>query len=92
MSILLAEDTPVHAQLIRTLLQSPIAKIAFGLAHVSCLADGLQHLSRLPVDAVLLDLSLPDSEAVTEVVRLQHAADVPIVVLTGSSDEQLKTV
>lgn len=41
-------------------------------------------------DAVLLDLSLPDSQGLDGVIRLRSAAPhLPIVVLTGQSDPEL---
>src|SRR4029077_18664374 len=54
------------------------------------LSIGLERLAEAPFDAVLLDLSLPDSQGLDTLVRLHAAAkDVPIVVLTGIEDEAL---
>ena len=55
----------------------------------SSLHEALEHLHRDGADVVLVDLSLPDAhelEAVTTLAR--HFAELPIVVLTGLSDEQ----
>jgi signal transduction histidine kinase len=49
---------------------------------------GMRHLSDHHVDAVVLDLSLPDSQgqATVEKVRM-HKPTIPIVVLTGLDDQ-----
>jgi diguanylate cyclase (GGDEF)-like protein len=50
---------------------------------VACLLDGA-------VDCVLLDLSLPDAEGLEALAQVRTVAlDVPIIVLTGRSDEVL---
>jgi C4-dicarboxylate-specific signal transduction histidine kinase len=50
---------------------------------VTTLQEGLDHLGKAEVDAVLLDLNLPDSRGVETVVRLRERGPaLPIVVLT----------
>jgi sigma-B regulation protein RsbU (phosphoserine phosphatase) len=44
----------------------------------------------MPIDLVLLDLTLPDSSGVETVQRFRQAAPkVPLVVLTGMSDDTI---
>jgi CheY-like chemotaxis protein len=53
------------------------------------LSEGLVKLESQP-DVVLLDLNLPDSQGISTVEKImQHAAHVPVLVLTGSDDERL---
>ncbi|MEP7127018.1 MAG: hybrid sensor histidine kinase/response regulator [Byssovorax sp.] len=86
--ILLVEDNPGDAELVREALGSASARI--DLSHVESLAGAGARLSAGGVDVVLLDLSLPDASGLQAVERLHDAApDVPIVVLTGSQDEAL---
>ncbi len=94
-SVLLIEDDPDHAQLIHIML-SQAGGTAFDLQAVDRLSTGLRNLSdgRLPsseaADIVLLDLSLPDSTGLDTFTRLHaQAPQVPIIVLTGSDDEEL---
>lgn len=55
------------------------------LIHVVTLAAGLDRLTSGDADLVLLDLSLPDSEALDGLGQIRACApDVPIVVLTGN--------
>ncbi|MGE3314308.1 MAG: response regulator transcription factor, partial [Planctomycetaceae bacterium] len=47
-------------------------------------------LSAQTLDAVLLDLSLPDSHGLRTVQAILDAApDLPVIILTGADDEQL---
>ncbi|WP_158222386.1 EAL domain-containing protein [Tamilnaduibacter salinus] len=87
--MLLVEDNPADADLCQLYLRE-----AFGLNldvfHVTCLAQAERLVEQQRIDVTLLDLGLPDSSGVSSVVRLQsQAPDVPIVVLTGTSDTQL---
>jgi len=54
------------------------------------LSEALGRLTRGGIDAVLLDLDLPDSQGMVTFDRMYaFAPDVPIVVLTGTNDENL---
>ncbi|HEY0071860.1 MAG TPA: response regulator, partial [Chloroflexia bacterium] len=87
-TILLIEDNPGDARLIRELLRE--AGPAFRLEHKDRLSAGLERFAEGDIDAVLLDLSLPDSHGL-ETLSKMHALAVgaPILVLTGLNDEAL---
>ncbi|QSX00727.1 bacterio-opsin activator domain-containing protein [Haloterrigena alkaliphila] len=60
------------------------------LHRVDRLETALEELTETAVDVVLLDLGLPDSSGLeTLTTVLEHSATVPIVVLTGLSDERV---
>jgi diguanylate cyclase (GGDEF)-like protein/PAS domain S-box-containing protein len=62
----------------------------FRLEVAGTLADGLAVLKLGRIDAVLLDLNLPDSLGLTTFLRVQpKAPQVPIVVLADPTDEDL---
>lgn len=87
--ILLIEDNPGDARLIRELL-ADVPSRPFVLESVSRLASGLERLARGGFDVVLLDLLLPDSRGLDTFTRLQRRfGDLPVVVLTGLDDEEL---
>lgn len=89
MDILLIEDNPGDARLIREMLISN-ADYDSNLTMVETLAEGLQALNVDHFDAVLLDLSLPDSRGVDTVERvIAHAAEMAVVVLTGYDDQNI---
>jgi diguanylate cyclase (GGDEF)-like protein/PAS domain S-box-containing protein len=62
----------------------------FQLEVATTLADGLARIKRSAVDAILLDLALPDSLGLTTFLRVQpKATQMPIVVLVESIDDEL---
>lgn len=81
--ILLVEDNPGDADLIRELLDDNEAP-HYEINHVTRLDAALKQLETEDVDLVLLDLSLPDCSGLETVTRTHEAApETPIVVLTG---------
>ena len=88
-TVLLVEDNRGDADLIVELLAPPAAG-PFRVVHVTSLIDAVSALRAMHVDAVLLDLRLPDGTGVDciNAVRSQ-AYDVPIVVLTGLDDNAI---
>ncbi len=91
--VLLVEDSPAHADLVKDVLaqaRGGPAGLRFRVTHVTWLASALERLDQGDVDAVLLDLTLPDSQGLDTFTRTRaHAADVPIVVLSALDDEAL---
>jgi diguanylate cyclase (GGDEF)-like protein/PAS domain S-box-containing protein len=62
----------------------------YRLEVASSLAEGLARLKHGRIDAVLLDLNLPDSTGLTTFLRTQpKAPQIPIVVLVGEGEEDL---
>ena len=84
--VLVVEDNPGDARLVEwALAHEPDG--TFQTARADRVAAALEHLGRSPVDAVLLDLGLPDSQGMDGLRRiLEKAPDVAVVVLTGSED------
>ena len=89
--ILLIEDNPGDARLIREMLIEA-GGARFQLGCVDRLSAGLEHLAQERVDVLLLDLGLPDSQGLDTLARAQaQVPELPIVVLTGLDDEALAT-
>jgi diguanylate cyclase (GGDEF)-like protein/PAS domain S-box-containing protein len=85
-NILLIEDNPGDADLIAEMLDEPF----FELSCAARLEDGLTRLQDLPFSVILLDLSLPDSFGLETFSKVHgYAPQIPIVVLTGNSDENI---
>src|SRR5690606_4850645 len=85
--ILLVEDNPGDARLLRELLRDADS-LAFEMTHVQRLADGIARVAGEGTDVVLLDLSLPDAHGMETVERMLGAApEAPIIVLTGLNDQ-----
>lgn len=84
--ILLVEDNPTHAHIIERHLKK-FGRDAVILEQVERLETALQRLSDGGIDAVLLDLSLPDSkidETLPSVIGAH--SELPIIVLTSLDD------
>jgi len=98
-NILLIEDNPNEAELVRVFLGS-VRRFSFNLTHYDSLTGGLSFLrnndgSGGHVDVVLLDLHLPDSQGFETFTRVNKTAPwVPIILMTNMDDEEmaLKTV
>ena len=89
--ILLVEDNRADAVLLEEMLKHG-APGQFELRWASSLRETLERIERERFDAVLLDLSLPDSHGLETITRLSTAAPaMPILVMTGLADEQIAT-
>ncbi|MCB1006932.1 MAG: response regulator [Acidimicrobiales bacterium] len=83
--LLLIEDDPADASLLRTIL-APYAAERVRLIHVTTRAAGEKLVAdRGPFDVVLMDLGLPDSAGVNTITAWRATGDMtPIVVLSGN--------
>lgn len=87
--LLLVEDNPADVHLISTALSYADSQ-QFTLVHVERLSVALSWLEKKQFAVILLDLSLPDSWGLDTIKQIQpHAPHVPVVVMTGSDDEEL---
>jgi signal transduction histidine kinase len=88
-TVLLIEDNPTDARLIEESLAGTTDG-PFDLEIAETLASGLERLAAGGVDALLLDLALPDSVGHETFFRAKaHALGVAIIVLTGLDDATL---
>ena len=88
-TILLVEDNPGDARLVREML-AEAGGGSFAVDWVSSLSEALEHLARGGIGLVLLDLGLPDSQGLDTFLRAyEHASHLPFLVLTGYADETL---
>lgn len=88
-SVLLVEDNPGDARLLREMFSQQGAQ-GIALTHVESMRDAERHLSRFPVDLVLLDLDLADARGLEAIRRARAAGPcIPLVVLTGLDDESI---
>lgn len=85
MRVLLVEDNDDDVLLI----QESLSETKISIARAERLSSALEHLTKGGFDAVLLDLSLPDTQGLDTIGRLHsEVPGVPIVVLTGLNDEE----
>ena len=89
LKVLLVEDNPADVRLVRELLREwgPIRVV---LTHAERLRQAVTMLQKEGFNAILLDLSLPDSQGLETFTRAHaEAPTAPIVVLTGLRDEEM---
>jgi diguanylate cyclase (GGDEF)-like protein/PAS domain S-box-containing protein len=87
--VLLVEDNPRDARLLREMLREPRSLNA-ELTHCSSMNEAEKHLTTSAPDVVFLDLGLPDAAGLDAVRKMRAAAPhVPVIVLTGLDDESV---
>ncbi|MGB2727486.1 MAG: response regulator [Halobacteriota archaeon] len=87
--VLLIEDNPGDARLIREML-SEVSAVQFDLTCADRLSAGLERLAAGDIDMLLLDLGLPDSQGLDTFDRtIAQSSQVPIIILSGLDDEAL---
>lgn len=87
--ILLVEDNPGDAELIKTILHSD-TNSGFSIHVEERLSSAVSFLSDNNVDIVLLDLGLPDSQGLGALIKIKQAfPHIPVIVITGNEDESV---
>ena len=104
LNILLIEDNPGDIRLLQEILRevkttrcqiTPVMTLAAAIEQLSLTTTPhTPHTSHTPpspnFDIILLDLSLPDSQGIDSFLALRdRSQNIPIVVLTGSDDQNL---
>ncbi len=87
--ILLIEDDPAAARILKASLESE-RNPAMNIQLASRIEEGLRILGNSSVDCILLDLNLPDSKGLETITKIQvQSHNIPIVVLTGTDDDEI---
>lgn len=89
--VLLIEDNPGDARLIQEMLNEA-SNVNLLFEHASSLREGLKYLNdpEKPLDAVLLDLGLSDSQSFETFTRFHEEAEAfTVIVLSGLNDVDL---
>lgn len=94
LAVLLIEDDIDYASLLHlrlTRVQSKNAQMPeVQITHVHSLADAKEALAVIPIELVLLDLSLPDSKGLSGLQQIKEKyPQLPVVVLTVTDDEEM---
>lgn len=87
--ILFIEDSPLFVKLALAML-AEAKNATFTVESVDNLAAGIDRLADGGIEAVLLDLTLPDSNGLETFTRLhEEAKDIPTIIYTSVDDEEL---
>ena len=88
--ILLIEDNETDAILVQSDLQYAMGD-QVTVTHVERLSSALELIHKESFDLILSDLTLPDSDGIATINQLrEHAASIPIAVLSFRDDEKLE--
>jgi len=89
-NILLIDDDRGDRKLVEMSLKKGVQDIICNIYPAETLAHGIELLNSENLDLILLDLGLPDSNGIENVNKIkQENANIPIIVLTGLSDEEV---
>jgi PAS domain S-box-containing protein len=89
LTVLLVEDNVADARMVTEMLKDASAP-GIVITHAARLRDALRCMQTQGFSAVLLDLSLPDSDGFETFLRLRAGVPrAPILVLSGLDDEQV---
>ena len=87
--VLLVEDNPGDARLVE-IMMTELQDGTFKVTRAERFSQALEILAETEIDAILLDLGLPDSSGLGTASRMvAEAPNHPIVVLTGLDDESV---
>ncbi|MFZ2197695.1 MAG: ATP-binding protein [Thermodesulfovibrionales bacterium] len=87
--VLLVEDNPEDAELVQRSMRK-IRSASLKVQWSPNLSSALEKLASEPFDVVVTDLGLPESKGIKSFLTLHaYYPDIPIIVLTGLSDEEL---
>jgi len=87
--VLLIEDNAADVRLAQESLRGA-GREHVRLTHVDRLSSAVEHLASEKIDAILLDLSLPDGQGLEGMMQIHMAyPHLPIVVLSGDQDDSL---
>jgi signal transduction histidine kinase len=91
LNVLLVEDNDTHAHVVRRYIDKATLANAT-LVHVERLSTALERMAKGGIDALLLDLSLPDSRITETLSRVIEAyPEMPVVILTSLNDLDFAT-
>jgi len=80
--ILLVEDDPRLAEM----LTEYLSQAGFRVTHAPTGGAAMEHIAAAEIDAVILDLMLPDMDGLDVCRKLRATSDVPVLMLTARGD------
>jgi diguanylate cyclase (GGDEF)-like protein len=89
LNVLLIEDSASDAALLSSYMEDTASE-SFAIIQATTIADALPLLVEKQVDAVMLDLFLPDTIDLNGLYSIQAIVpNVPVIILTGRDDDKL---
>lgn len=91
-TILLVEDHEIDAMYYTRLLEHQPDSSRMHVVHCYSLGEAIAQLTkdRARFDVIILDLGLEDSQGIHTIRSLrQHEQDIPVIILTGNTDQAM---
>ena len=82
--VLIVEDDPDHAELLKDILLERQAIVSHAIDGAACLSQDLSHF-----DIILLDQNLPDSSGTDLLCEIVTRSDIPVIMVTSEDNYQL---
>jgi diguanylate cyclase (GGDEF)-like protein len=82
--VLIVEDDPDHAELLKDILLERKALVSHAIDGADCLSQDLSHF-----DIILLDQNLPDSSGTDLLCEIVTRSDIPVIMVTSEDNYQL---
>lgn len=82
--VLVVEDDPDHAELLKDILLERQARVSHAIDGAACLSQDLSHF-----DIILLDQNLPDSSGTDLLCEIVTRSDIPVIMVTSEDNYQL---
>lgn len=84
--ILLVEDDSAHSELVRRAFENQSDHVRLSIA--STMAEARAHIEADPPTLIIADWQLPDGNGVELLFQRQEATEIPVVIMTSSSNER----
>lgn len=90
LNVLLVEDDPSFVARVKRSFEDDEGPIQVQIMEASRVEEARKRLSSCGMDAILLDLSLPDGAGIESIEKiLPYSRGLPLIVLTGLDDEHI---
>ena len=88
-TILIVDDDPVARKVVAAMVE----QLGFAVLQTGSGRQALRILTAEPVDAVLLDVVMPDSDGIDILLQIKanpHTEGLPVIMLTGHADRDMR--
>lgn len=82
-SVLIVDDEPM----VREVVAAYLSRDGFDVTEVGDGGSAIEHLDREPIDLIVLDVMLPETDGFSVLSAVRDRADIPVILLTARGDE-----
>jgi DNA-binding response OmpR family regulator len=82
-SVLVVDDEPM----VREVVAAYLSRDGFDVTEAGDGESAIEHLDRKPIDLIVLDVMLPETDGFSVLSAVRDRADIPVILLTARSEE-----